>query len=194
MQVLENKQKVLEETKRESTQLENKVKQLKDEALASRKQLDDLRRREQVLEHDRDLAVKEKNQIQYKKNSLQDNITQLQMRCDSEMNVLQSELNHIIYQTKGIIDKNETLVDNITNKIKQRQEHVRSVYLIKRQVRLNTESFAQGIRSNLQSLQTEMNSKSVTQCTTHTVTQCKTEVNSLVTRIKTIAAEMTEST
>jgi uncharacterized coiled-coil protein SlyX len=147
-----------------------------------------------VLEHDRDLAVKEKNQIQYKKNSLQDNITQLQMRCDSEMNVLQSELNHIIYQTKGIIDKNETLVDNITNKIKQRQEHVRSVYLIKRQVRLNTESFAQGIRSNLQSLQTEMNSKSVTQCTTHTVTQCKTEVNSLVTRIKTIAAEMTEST
>jgi uncharacterized coiled-coil protein SlyX len=147
-----------------------------------------------VLEHDRDLAVKEKNQIQYKKNSLQDNITQLQTRCDSEMNVLQSELNHIIYQTKGIIDKNETLVDDITNKIKQRQEHVRSVYLIKRQVRLNTESFAQGIRSDLQSLQTEMNSKSVTYCTTHTVTQCKTEVNNLITRIKTIAAEMTEST
>ncbi|KAI8879142.1 hypothetical protein K501DRAFT_146704, partial [Backusella circina FSU 941] len=193
MNVLENKQKVLEQTKRESTLLENKVKQLKDEALASRKQLEDLRRREQVLEHDRDLAVKEKNQIQYKKNSLQENIAQLQMRCDGELNVLQGELDSIIRQTEGIIDKNECLMENITKKIKQRQQYVQSVYLIKRQVRVNTESFVERVRSDLQSLKTEMNNKTVSQCTTNTVIQCKSEVNSLITRIKTIAVEMAES-
>lgn len=51
MQVLKSKQSILEGTKGSSTQLEFKVKQLKGEALASRRQLEDLRRREQVLKY-----------------------------------------------------------------------------------------------------------------------------------------------
>lgn len=194
MQILESKQKVLEGTKGSSSQLELKVKQLKDEALASRHQLEDLRRREQVLEHDRDVAVKEKNQIKQKQNLLQDSIDQLRIRCEREMALLQKDYSILIEQARNITDKNEHLIELITLKLKQRRQYIENLALMKRQLRSNTETFVENVRSHLQALKTEIQDSALqTKDCTIAAIQCRGEVNGLVTRIKTIAAEITAS-
>ncbi|KAI8090472.1 hypothetical protein BDF21DRAFT_357030 [Thamnidium elegans] len=194
MQVLESKQKVLEGTKGSSSQLELKVKQLKDEALASRRQLEDLRRREQVLEHDRDVAVKEKNQMKQKQSLLQDSIDQLRIRCEREMALLQKDHSILIEQARNITDKNENMIELITFKLKQRRQHIESLALMKRQLRSNTETFVENVRTHLQALKTEIQDSALQtkDCTLASI-QCRGEVNGLVTRIKTIAAEIAAS-
>ncbi|EPB89255.1 hypothetical protein HMPREF1544_03879 [Mucor circinelloides 1006PhL] len=194
MQVLESKQKALEGTKGSSSQLELKVKQLKDEALASRRQLEDLRRREQVLEHDRDVAVKEKNQIKYKQHVLQDSIDQLRVRCDREVALLQKDHSILIDQARYITERNEHMIELISLKLKQRRQHIEHLALMKRQLRSNTEAFVQDVRNHLQALKTEIDESALhTKDCTLAAIQCRGEVNGLVTRIKTIAAEITAS-
>jgi chromosome segregation ATPase len=194
MHVLENKQKVLEVTKQSSTQLEIKVKQLKDEALASRHQLEDLRRREQVLEHDRDVAVKEKNQIKHKKGLLQDSVDQLRARCEREMALLQNDLSVLVNELKQMTDRNMKLMDAVDRKIKQRQQCLEDLYLMKKQLRSNTEAFVEKVRTELQEFKTEIKQSALqTKDCTHAAIQCRGEVNGLVTKIKTIAAEITAS-
>lgn len=194
MQVLESKQQILEATKGSSRQLELKVKQLKDEALASRRQLEDLRRREQVLEHDRDIAVKEKNQMKQKQNLLQDSIDQLRIRCEREMALLQKDHTILVEQAKSITDKNENMIELITLKLKQRRQYIENLALMKRQLRSNTETFVENVRTHLQALKTEIQDSALQtkDCTLASI-QCRGEVNGLVTRMKTIAAEIAAS-
>ncbi|CEP17972.1 hypothetical protein [Parasitella parasitica] len=194
MQVIESKQKALDGTKGSSSQLELKVKQLKDEALASRRQLEDLRRREQVLEHDRDVAVREKNQIKHKQHVLQDSIDQLRVRCEREVALLQKDHSVLVDQARYITERNEHMIELITLKLKQRRQHIEHLALMKRQLRSNTEAFVQDVRTHLQALKTEIEESAMqTKDCTHAAIQCRGEVNGLVTRIKTIAAEITAS-
>ncbi|KAG1392965.1 hypothetical protein G6F58_012408 [Rhizopus delemar] len=141
MQALESKQKSLDETKRASSELELKVKQLKDEALASRRQLEDLRRREQVLEHDRDVAVKERNQLKHKHNLLGDSIEQLRDRCEREMTLLQKDHSLLVEQAKYIKERNDLMMELVYIKLKQRRQQTDNIALMKRQLRANTDTF-----------------------------------------------------
>lgn len=194
MQVLKSKQSILEGTKGSSTQLEFKVKQLKGEALASRRQLEDLRRREQVLEHDRDIAVKEKNQIKHKQHLLQDSIDQLHVRSEREMALLAKDHSMRMDQAQHISERNEHMIELINLKLKQRRQCLDNLAMMKRQLRSNTEAFVNHVRLNLQALQTEIEQSALQtkDCTLASI-QCRGEVNGLVTRIKTIAAEITAS-
>lgn len=194
MQVLESKQKALEGTKGSSNQLELKVKQLKDEALASRRQLEDLRRREQVLEHDRDVAVKEKNQTKQKQNLLQDSIEQLRVRCEREIALLAKDHSVLIEQSKYITERNECMAELISLKLAQRKNYIENLTMMKKQLQVNTSNFVENVRSHLQALKTEIDQSALqTKDCTMAAIQCRGEVNGLVTRIKTIAAEITAS-
>ncbi|KAG1177704.1 hypothetical protein G6F70_001760 [Rhizopus microsporus] len=194
MQALESKQKLLDETKKVSSQLELKVKQLKDEALASRRQLEDLRKREQVLEHDRDVAVKEKNQLKHKHHLLEDSVEQLRDRCQREMALLEKDHSLLVEQAKYITERNELMMELINIKLKQRRQHTDNIALMKKQLQANTEMFVGYVNSLLDVLKSEIE-KSATQtrdCTSASI-QCRGEVNGLLSRIKTIAAEITAS-
>lgn len=194
MQLLESKQKALDGTKGSSSQLELKVKQLRDEAMASRRQLENLRRREQVLEHDRDMAVKEKNQTKQKQILLQDSIEQLRTRCEREMALLQKDHTVLVDQAKYITERNEYMMGLIALKLKQRRQHIEQLALMKRQLRSNTASFVQEVKNQLQAFKTEIEGSALqTKDSTFAAIQCKGEVNGLLTRIKTIAAEITAS-
>lgn len=194
MQVLESKQKALEGTKGSSNQLELKVKQLKDEALASRRQLEDLRRREQVLEHDRDVAVKEKNQTKQKQNLLQGSIEQLRVRYEREIALLAKDHSVLIEQSKYITERNECMAELISLKLAQRKNYIENLTMMKKQLQVNTSNFVENVRSHLQALKTEIDQSALqTKDCTMAAIQCRGEVNGLVTRIKTIAAEITAS-
>ncbi|KAG0793187.1 hypothetical protein G6F16_004899 [Rhizopus arrhizus] len=194
MQALESKQKSLDETKRASSELELKVKQLKDEALASRRQLEDLRRREQVLEHDRDVAVKERNQLKHKHNLLGDSIEQLRDRCEREMILLQKDHSLLVEQAKYIKERNDLMMELVYIKLKQRRQQTDNIALMKRQLRANTDTFVDYVKSLLDTLKTdiERSAAQTKDCASASI-QCSGEVNGLLTRMRTIAAEITAS-
>lgn len=194
MQVLESKQKLLDGTKGSSVQLEQKVKQLKEKALASRRQLEDLRRREQVLEHDRDVAVKEKNQKKHQKDLLYESIEHLRLQCEKDMSSLQSDLDALTAQSHYITDRNECMMELVHLRLKQRRQQVEQVMLLKRQNKSNTEVFIDHVRKELQELKTvvQQSTCKTNECTQAAI-QCRSEVNGLVSKIKSIAAEITAS-
>lgn len=194
MQVLKSKQEVLESTKCSSNHLELRLKQLKDEAMASRKQSEDLRRREQVLEHDRDEAVKENNQIKHRQHHLQDSVDQLRVRCEREMALLAKDHFMLTDQVQHITERNEHIYELITLKLKQRRQYLDSLTTMKRQSRSNMESFVNHVRLTMQPLQAEIEQSELQtkDCILASI-QCRGEVNGLVSRIKTIAAEISTS-
>ncbi|KAG1254056.1 hypothetical protein G6F68_011040 [Rhizopus microsporus] len=194
MQALESKQKSLDETKRASSELELKVKQLKDEALASRRQLEDLRRREQVLEHDRDVAVKERNQLKRKQNLLGDSVEQLRDRCEKEMVSLRKDHSLLVEQAKLITERNELMMELVHKKLKQRRQQTDNIALVKRQLRTNISAFVSHAKSLLDALKLDVEQSSIKtkDCTSASI-QCSGEVNGLLTRMRTIAAEITAS-
>lgn len=194
MQVLESKQKLLDGTKGSSTQLELKVKQLKDEALASRRQLEDLRRREQVLEHDRDIAVREKNHMKHQKDLLYDSIEHLRVQCERDLALLHKDYDTLAEQSRYITERNECMIELVNLKLKQRRQQMEQITLLKRQLKSNTEIFIEHVRTNLQELKTEIQQSAMqTKDCTQAAIQCRSEVNGLVSKIKSIAAEITAS-
>ncbi|KAG1451791.1 hypothetical protein G6F56_007992 [Rhizopus delemar] len=194
MQALECKQESLDKTKRASSELEMKVKQLKDEALASRRQLEGLRRREQVLEHDRDVAVKERNQLKHKHHLLGDSVEQLRDRCEKELGLLQKDHSVLVEQAKYIKERNELMMELVNIKLKQRRQQTDKIALLKRQSRANADTFVDHVKSLLNTLKADIErSAAQTRDCTSASMQCSGEVNGLLTRMKTIAAEITAS-
>ncbi|CAO3653777.1 unnamed protein product [Cunninghamella echinulata] len=91
MHVLETKQQQLDHTKTSSISMETQVKQLKDEALHSRQQLEALRKKEQVLAKERDMAVAKKEQWERQSIVLHSSLDQLNHRLEKEMGNLKQE-------------------------------------------------------------------------------------------------------
>ncbi|KAI8337464.1 hypothetical protein BC941DRAFT_452317 [Chlamydoabsidia padenii] len=91
-QILEIKQKTLDETKRSSVSMESQVKTLKDEAMRSRQQLEALRRREQVLARERDMAVTKKEQWERQRIVLHSSLDHLDRRFTREAGGLRQQL------------------------------------------------------------------------------------------------------
>ncbi|KAI8970018.1 hypothetical protein BDF20DRAFT_915895 [Mycotypha africana] len=194
MQVLESKQKLLDGTKGTSVQLESRVKQLKDEALASRRQLEDLRKRELVLEHDRDMAIKERNQTKQKQQSMQDSVEQLRIRHEREVTALQNDQTLLSDHARYLTERNERLVKLVTMKMNTRQQSIEHLTKLKVQLQTNTAAFVKEIDVALQTLKF-IAEQSISESRNYTVAayQCRSEVNALFARIKAIAAEITAS-
>ncbi|KAI7906581.1 uncharacterized protein BX663DRAFT_540322 [Cokeromyces recurvatus] len=188
MQLLESKQKLLETTKILSNQLELKVKQLKDEALRSRHQLEGLRRQEQSLERVRDVAFKHKDQLQQHRRQLYISVDQFKLRCERELSSFESNYTTLMDYTCLIAKRNKQMIDSINNKLKLRQQAIKQLGLLRLQLKSNTESFMDHIRTKLEAIHIQQNiSKNIS--TEATVLQYRDEFHSLLKRIKTAIAE-----
>ncbi|KAI9265583.1 hypothetical protein BY458DRAFT_476619 [Sporodiniella umbellata] len=194
MQTLECKQTTLNETKKASSELEKKVKQLKDEALASRHQLEGLRKREQVLEHDRDVAVKERNGLQHQRYLLQDSVDKLKDRNEKELNLLKRDHETVREHSQCIKERNELLMDLVYTKLKQRRQHTEAIINFRQQSKANSQAFMTHVYSLLSELKLEIEqSATKTKSCLSASAQCSGEVHGLLNRIRTIAAEITAS-
>ncbi|KAI8371700.1 uncharacterized protein BYT42DRAFT_537559 [Radiomyces spectabilis] len=194
MHILETKQHRLNDTKRSSTDLESKVKKFKDEALASRKQLEDLRRKEQVLERDRNVAVAERDLVVRQQHVLKQSVDMLKSRFDREVVSLKQDLSLVHMQIQTMTEKSQTMVKLMETKVSQRaltrQQLMTQLTLVRRQMENNTQTFLDRIRAELQALLDDVDqSTRQTDNFQFAVTRCRGEVNGLIARIKAYTAE-----
>ncbi|ORZ17207.1 hypothetical protein BCR42DRAFT_374349 [Absidia repens] len=185
MELLESKQQSLDLTKQQSVELENQVKQLKTDALTSRKHLDDLKKRETQLGQDRDAAVLAKARVEQQQKVLQQSIQDMDNRFIKEQQMLKKELDTIQRQLEQVSTRNqliaEMMVANVENETEARQELIRQVGIQQKDYGQATGLFVDRIRSELQTLLDEATSLGYL---SQEVKQCQDEVNGLVQRIQ----------
>lgn len=203
MQQIESKQKVLESTKGASSQLELKVKQLKDEALTSRGQLENLRKQEHLLEQEKEMVYKGKKQVELQLHILKESVRQLRMRCDRETALLKRDHLCIQEQINYIKQRAEYTKELIGLKLVRRRQAMEHLNTLKNQSKLNLEQFVEEVRAQLQELGTKIEQSTLLPSkdafsrsnvtTVAAAIQCQEDVGRLVTRIRLMAAEAVET-
>ncbi|KAI8145564.1 hypothetical protein BJV82DRAFT_604203 [Fennellomyces sp. T-0311] len=194
MQTLETKQQVLDTTKKSSMAMEAQVKKLRDEALASRKKLEELRRKEQVLERDRNAAVAEKEQTERQHIVLKESVKRLETRFEREVAGLrqnlvsvQEQVHHMSEQSKAIAKLSEQKIKHCAS---ERKELIAGLEVMRTKMQDNLQRFVQQMRLEMAPLLQDVNrSISTTKDFEYAVLRCRGEVNGLVARIRAYTAE-----
>lgn len=183
MQVLESKQQLLDDTKKQYLSNENRVKQLKDEAMAARKELDDLKRRELMIEKERRTVEILKEKLSQQSKLLDQSVTRHQTEFDKEIQAQKELLESIQQETQRL--KSLNIADIVKEKVeKQASERKRLIEDLKRveeEMEENTQSFIEQIKSDLTAL---LNHVDTQPDLSEQVNQCKDAVNSLSVKIK----------
>lgn len=194
MGLLEDKQDSLDVTKQQSVELENQVKQLKTDAMMSRKNLDDLKKRETQLGQDRDAAVFAKACVEQQQSILQQSVQDLDKRLAQEQRKLKKELDSLHRQLEQVSTRNQWMADimasTVESQVVTRQEWIRQMETQQQEQGKTTRLFVDRIRQELQSLLDEANGRGADQEQNDTlnldreVKQCQDEVNGLIQRIQ----------
>ncbi|CEI97704.1 hypothetical protein RMCBS344292_11831 [Rhizopus microsporus] len=183
MQVLESKQQLLDDTKKQYLSNENRVKQLKDEAMAARKELDDLKRRELMIEKERRTVEILKEKLSQQSKLLDQSVTRHQTEFDKEIQAQKELLESIQQETQRL--KSLNIADIVKEKVeKQASERKRLIEDLKRveeEMEKNTQSFIEQIKSDLTAL---LNHVDTQPDLSEQVNQCKDAINSLSVKIK----------
>lgn len=193
MQVLESKQQLLDSTKQTSVRMEAQVKRLKDEALASRKKLEDLRKKELVLERDRDLAVAEKEQTKRQQIVFRQSVKDLEQRFEREVAGLRQDLDNVKAMVAVVAEHSKSVATSIETKIKQRAAARRELEIrlgqLQKQMQDNLHQFAQQMQAEIGPLlENAHRSAGETKDFEAAVLKCRGEVNGLVARIRSFTA------
>jgi chromosome segregation ATPase len=186
MQVLESKQQLLDDTKKTYVGTENKVKQLKDEAMSARKELDDLKRRENTIEKEcNTIEILKKNQVQQKE-LLSKSILQAEADFDKEITALKLELESIQKEIEAInsTDITNTVKENVEKQARERELLLKDFQTVQNEIQLNNQKFIAHVQEQLQELLLEFTKKEQENPLETEISNCKEDVNSLVAKIK----------
>ncbi|KAI8340437.1 hypothetical protein BC941DRAFT_459861 [Chlamydoabsidia padenii] len=196
MQILETKEKTLVGTKRSSVSMESQVKTLKDEALLSRQQLEALRRREQVLARERDVAVTKKEQWERQQIVLHSSLNQLEHRLDREAGALRQQLAVVQERAAAMKITHENLmamvVKTMDRYVMDRSARYQQLALARDNLQHQTQQWIDLTHSHLLTLSTGTGLSGTTTDEFHVaVNRCRGEVNGLVMKIRayTVAVE-----
>jgi predicted nucleic acid-binding Zn-ribbon protein len=176
----------MDSSKKLSIEAEGKVKQLKDEAVAARKELDDLKRRERTIEKERDTILAQKEKAAEQSAILQKSISQFEVDAAKEIEALELEVQQVeqkIQDTKQV-DVAKVAEESLKKQAEQREEYMKQHETVKAQMEANTKEFVAHIRDALQDLMNEVASAPEEEDLGAQVTNCKDDVNSLVSRIQ----------
>lgn len=156
MGLLETKQHSLEVTKKQSGGLETQAKKLKDDALMSRNNLDDLKKRESRLVQDRDAAVMAKTRVEQQQNILRQSVHDLDKRLGQEQHRLKRELDQLQRLVGLVTDRNQWMADvmvsNMENETIVRQKWIQQVSVQQQHQNEVAVLFATRIKSEMQLL------------------------------------------
>jgi hypothetical protein len=185
MQILESKQQLLDSTKKSSSSTENKVKQLKSEALAARKELDDLKRRETTLEKERRTTQLEKEKQMQQQKSFEKSMIKTKSENEKELNTLRLELDVIHKNMQQIKQKDiQKQVKSIIEKqVKERENVLKNLENIRKEIELNNQNFVIHVKHALVDLLNQLSSNENDEILTTELENCKNDVNTLVSRI-----------
>lgn len=179
-------------------EMEAQVKKLRDEALASRKKLEELRRKEQVLERDRNAAVAEKEQTERQQIVLLESIKSLESRFEREVAVLRRDLAVVQSYISEVSERSARVAREIEQKIEQqvaaRRQLIEHLETVRKKMQANLHQFVEQMRAELQPLLDDVNrSTAHTKDFEYAVIRCRGEVNGLVARIRAYTAEASSS-
>lgn len=156
MGLLETKQHSLDGTKEQSGGLETQAKKLKDDAMMSRKNLNDLKKRESRLVQDRDAAVLAKTRVEQQQKILRQSVHDLDKRLRQEQHRLKRELDQLQRLVGLVTDGNQWMADamvsNMENETLVRQEWIQQVSVQQQHQDEVAILFVARIRSELQLL------------------------------------------
>ncbi|ORZ25378.1 hypothetical protein BCR42DRAFT_445164 [Absidia repens] len=196
MQILETKQKTLDGTKRSSVSMESQVKTLKDEALQSRQQLEALRRREQVLARERDMAVTKKEQWERQQIVLHSALDQLDRRLDRESGSLREQLGVVQDRACAMSAYHENLmamvVKTMDRYVMDRSTRYQQLVLAKNNLQQQSQQWIQLTQSHMMELSAAIVQSGTTTDEFHVaVNRCSGEVKGLIMKIRayTVAVE-----
>lgn len=187
MQILESKQQLLDSTKKTYITTENKVKQLKDEAMSARKELDDLKRREHTIEKEcNTIQLLKEKQVQQKLQQDQ-SVAQLKSEFEKELKELGLELEQVKKEKKRIeaIDISTLVKEKLVEQQKKRQVLLDEFNKVQAEIQLNNQQFINQVQEQLADLlnhlpQQDSNAEELE----NQVINCKQDVDSLISRIK----------
>ncbi|KAI8335203.1 hypothetical protein BD560DRAFT_414126, partial [Blakeslea trispora] len=188
MQVLESKQQLLDSTKKSSLGTENRVKQLKDEAMAARKELDDLKRREHTIEKERrTIDLLKEKQLQSQK-TLEQSVAQSKAEFAKEIQSMEMELASVQDQIKTLKQKDMAAEakEIVEKQAKERQGLIQKYHQVQKEIEANNQQFVELVKQELKDLMDQLTSPSLSLETE--VNNCKEDVHGLISRIKTNAA------
>ncbi|KAI9007901.1 hypothetical protein CLU79DRAFT_800394 [Phycomyces nitens] len=198
MQVLTSKQAVVATTKTASTDLEARVKHLKTEAMTSRKQLEDLRKRELVLENDRNTTVAEKALVERQQNVFRESVGSLENRFERETGSIYRDLELIQQHIYGVTSQSEQwakcLEKQIRTDIVRRSQQVREIQASRLRLKANTHYFIERVQKDLQRLMESINQSIANQDSPRqTVEKYKKEMEAMSSRINSYATHTSYS-
>ncbi|CEP17915.1 hypothetical protein [Parasitella parasitica] len=189
MQILESKQQLLDSTKQTYVCTENKVKQLKDEAMAARKELDELKRREHTIEKEcRTIRSHMEKQLQHQK-TVEQTVAQSQAEFDKEIQGLQLELASVLQNIEDIKAKDiaKEVQDMVKRQAEERELWIKDFENVQKAIEANNQEFIQQVKQELEDLMKHLTTDSEQILETEVV-NCKDDVHGLIARIKSNAA------
>lgn len=188
MQMLESKQQLLDSTKLTSVNTENRVKQLKDEAISARKELEGLKRRENTIEKEcHAVQLEKEKQIQQQK-AFEDSVAQTQAEYDKELSELHAELASIEGNIQRMKEKDieKDVKELMEKQVKERQEVIKNFENIQKEMELNNQNFIIQVKQELVQLLNQLSTEEEILSTE--VDNCKNDVHTLVSKITTNSA------
>lgn len=185
MQILESKQQLLDSTKKSYVTTENRVKELKEEAMNSRKELDDLKRREHAIEKECDTIKMLKEKQAQQKATLDKQVAQLKAEFDKELSALNDELESVKLEIENLNKKDITkeVKESVEKQAKEREQLVQEFNKVQEEIQLNNQEFINHVKNELLDLLNQLPTDQQ-QSLEQEVNNCKQDVESLVSRIK----------
>ncbi|CAO3678144.1 unnamed protein product [Rhizopus stolonifer] len=183
VQVLGSKQQLLDDSKKTYTASENKVKQLKEEAAAARKELDDLKRREHTIEKECRTVENLKEKLVQQNKLLEQSVAQHQAEFSQEMEAQRELLASIQQEIERLksSDMDDLIKTKMEEQAKERRNIVENMKRVEQEIEFNTKAFIEQVKKELLDV---INGLVADDSFEDQVNQCSEAVKNLAIKIK----------
>ncbi|KAI9260142.1 hypothetical protein BY458DRAFT_459791 [Sporodiniella umbellata] len=183
MQVLGSKQQQLNDSKKTYTESENRVKQLKEEATAARKELEDLKRREHAIEKECRTVESLKEQFVQQNKLLEQSVVQHQAEFAKELEVQRELLTSIRLEVERLssADHDALVKNKLQSQAEERALLVQDIKRVSQEIDSNTTEFIQQAKQEILSVLQCLNPDHSLE---DQISQCHEAVNTLAIKIK----------
>ncbi|KAG2180116.1 hypothetical protein INT43_003904 [Umbelopsis isabellina] len=192
MQTLESKQQILDATRASTADKELQVKRLRDEALLSRKQLEELASKEKELLEARDSAIENTHRSEREHLILQEAYGSMQHKYQNDIQQLQHDLEELQNEYINFTVNSEKSMKIVQNQFQQiidsRDELVNEVDRLGASLAGAHNLFAEKTSDQAQQLRKEISSYlTESEYIAKDVAGCRDEVNGLIMRVRNYA-------
>lgn len=192
MQTLASKQQILDSTRAATADKELQVKRLRDEALLSRKQLEDLASKEKELLEARDSAIEHTQRSEREHLIIREAFGSIQRKYQKDIQQLQSDLDDLQRQFQHIRAKTEASMNIMQTQMQRildsRDNDISEAHRLSTCLAQKNQAFAHNTSTQVQQLKHEISIyANQSEYIADKVVGCRDEVNGLIVRVRNYA-------